>query len=171
MTTDALHQRAVGRGFTLVEVIAVMAIVGAIAGVVTPLVVGSSENFSLATSQRAAASRVDYAMLRVTRSIRNAHGALGGGADITTAGDSRIAFGCGLRIELLGSTLWLTEPSSAAAPLCQSVDVFRIEYLGEDGVTDTQGAPSETRRLRLVIESGRFAIQTTVFLAQSEMSP
>lgn len=157
-------------GFSLVELIAVMTVVGTIAGVAAPLMVGASDNFAIATRQRAAADRLDYALVRASRLLRAAPGAIGGGANIATAGESRIVFADGARLELLGSTLWIAPAGEAAAPLCQSVSVFQLTYLGADGETDTRADPGATRRIRMRLRSDDVEARTTVFLVQTELS-
>lgn len=167
MRVSPTGARASSRAFTLVELIAVMTIVGSIAGVVAPLMVSASDNYTIATRQRAAADRMDRALHRISHMIRSAPGV--GGADIVIAGDSRVTFGDGSRIELLGSTIWITDASGAAAPLCQSVDEVRFWYVAADGVTDSSVAPRDTRRIRVRVRSGGVDLCTTIHLAQTEI--
>ena len=95
-------------------------------------------------------------MERIVRLIREAPAmTLGSGVpDFTAADTSILEFATGERLELIGTTLWLTVPSQAASPLANEVSTFDLTYLGADGITNTMGSPSTTQRIdvRIVIQ-------------------
>lgn len=156
-------------GFTLTELIAVMTVLGALAGVVAPLAWSASDAFHHATEARGAMERCDFALVRMAQLFRESPAAPGGGAGITTARPNRVVFQDGARIELIGTTLWMAASDGVAAPLCQSVDEFEINYRAADGVTDASAAPAQTHSVALRIRSGKFELRTVVFLAQARV--
>src|SRR5690606_7361773 len=105
------------RAFTLIEMIAVMSIMGVLAGVATPLVWSASDAFAAATSTRDAIERCDYALQQMARLLRTEPAASEGESPIVAAHPSRLECAGGARIELIGTTLWLASSGAAAAPL------------------------------------------------------
>lgn len=154
------------RGFTLIELMASTVIVGILAGVVAPIILQLSTAHGLSSEQRQAAQAVGAATERVVRMIREAPALTVGShsPDITTAAPSLLQFGSGHRVELIGSTLWLTVPGESASPLLQNVSLFNLTYLGDDGVTDTSLSLLVTQRINIRLAAGGFEIDTAAFI-------
>lgn len=97
------------------------------------------------------------------RLLREAEGAATPGQlDIAVADPGHVEFADGRGLELQGSDLMLLS-ASVAAPICRDVDAFVIEYLADDGVTDTASAPQNTQRFNVTITSGDITLSVSAF--------
>lgn len=154
------------RGFTLIELMASTVIIGILAGVVAPIVLQLAIAHGVSSEQRQAAQAVGAATERVVRMIREAPSLTSGSSsvDITTGSATVLQFGSGHRVELIGSTLWLTVPGQSASPLLQGVSLFSMSYIGDDGVTNTSGALSTTQRINIQLAAGGFELNTAAFI-------
>lgn len=166
MTSARLNHSCRG-GFTVVELLAVMVVVGTIAAAVTPVLVGASQNHTIASQSRTSMDQLDFALMRITRLIKDAPAGESGGASIVRALPSQVAFEDGAEFQQIGSTLWITVPGAAAAPLCVDVQHVEFHYLGADGETDVSADPAETRRMRIELQIGESSLTTTVCLDQA----
>jgi prepilin-type N-terminal cleavage/methylation domain-containing protein len=154
------------RAFTLPELVASIVIVSAIAAVLAPVLLTSTDAYARATTQRSASEDAGAAMDRLVRTIRRVP-AINPGfpePDITTADSDHLVFVDGHEVELIGTTLWFTAPGQAPSPLCQNVEVFTLSYIGADGVTDTSSDPKRTQRCHIRLVVSGFELQTAVFL-------
>lgn len=144
--------------FTLVELIAVMVILGALAAATAPIVATAGQSYADASNLRAAADDLAYALQRAARTLRDAPG------NVIIATDGAIELSGGKRLERLGTTLWLTEPGEAPSPLCQDVTAFQITHLAEDGQTDSASDPAEIQRLHITAERSGVWLATVIHL-------
>jgi len=144
--------------FTLVELIAVMVILGALAAATAPIVASAGQSYADASNLRAAADDLAYALQRAGRTLRHASGS------VTIATDEAIELSGGQRLERLGTTLWLTEPGQAPSPLCQDVTTFQITHLADDGQTDCASDPADIQRLHITAERSGVWLATVIHL-------
>ncbi|MEC9374454.1 MAG: prepilin-type N-terminal cleavage/methylation domain-containing protein [Planctomycetota bacterium] len=153
-------------GFTLVELLATMVVVSAVAAVSTGLIYGFSKAYASAAEQRRSVERVSTALDRIVREIREAPASddVVGGMDLETAESDRIVFGNGVGFELDGSDLVMTNEDGASGPLCRDVERFELRYLGSDGVTDVSGDPAATQRIEIALSAGGVELRTAALL-------
>lgn len=123
--------------FTLIETIAVIVVVGVLAGVIVPVVAQSTTTFADMSEQRDRTEATSLALERIVRAFREAPDktASAGVPDINTATSSRLKFTDGTEVRLSGTTLWFNEPGQTESPLCQNVSAFELTYLGADGLS------------------------------------
>lgn len=154
------------RAFTLIELISVIVIMGAISAVIAPLVTAAATTHAQSASQRETAESLGAAMERIVRVLRETPATEPGEPtpDFTSAGASSVTLADGHAVELIDSTLWLTVPGETPAPLCQGVTEFHLDYLGADGVTDTTMSPDQTQRIEVTLASDAMELRTCVFL-------
>lgn len=162
-------RRARATAFTLIEAIATIVVVGALSGVTAPLLLAASRAFTRSSDLRSATAAADLAIDRAVRFLREAPEANGqaGVPDITTAQPSRVVFGDGSSLELIGSTLWFATEGLDPAPLCQNVSIFTLSYLGDDGrVLNFQGGdlPAHTHAIAIRLRSSEAELSTIAFL-------
>lgn len=156
--------------FTLIETIAVIVVVGLLAGVIVPVVAFSTTAFSEMSEARDRTESASLAMERIVRALREAgdEASAAGTPDIDVATASRVQFGDGTEVRLSGTTLWLNEPSQTESPLCQFVSAFELTYLGDDGLSLDPSVPANlplVRRLHIRLAcTGGAELRTSVFL-------
>lgn len=158
------------RAFTLVELLGVIVIFAALGGVISPVVLEATGAHRRAVTQRDAAQRAGYALERAVRLLRNTPPATPGDPTpgLAVALDDTVERSDGARVELIGTTLWLTPEGGVAAPLCQGVDAFELDYIGADGAADTSASPGSTQRIAIRIVVDGFELRTVVFLRITE---
>lgn len=144
--------------FTLVELIAVMVILGALAAATAPIVASAGQSYADASNLRVAADDLAYALQRAGRTLRDAKGS------VTFADDEAVELSGGQRLERLGTTLWLTEPGEAPSPLCQGVTTFQVLHLADDGASDSAGDLDDIQRLHITIERSGVWLATVIHL-------
>lgn len=155
------------RGFTVIEMVAVIVIMGTLAVVITPMVITASSSYTDSTHQRTAVSSLNYALDRISRLFREASPAVDGTTDITTALPGKVVFDDGSMVELIGTTLWFTAAGQTAQPLAQNINQFTISYLQKDGVTNSSSSPNTTHRVTIVIASDGVELRSAVFLRET----
>jgi len=134
-------------GFTLIELLAAIVVMSVISATIMPVIASASDSYVVARQVRSTTEHAAFALDRVTRITRQAPiGANDSGVDVTSALSSAIEFGDGTGVQLLGTTLEMLVPGENAVPLCFDVESFTIEYLGDDGVTNTAQTPELTQR-------------------------
>ena len=149
--------RRAHRGFTLIELIASMVIMAALAGASASVLMRAGDAFGDATDRRAMVSSASMAMDRVLHQIR---------VTPSLAAVSGTGFECssGLVVGLAGSTLELRD-GLGASPLCEGVATFGIVYYDADGAAvnaaDADAAGRVFRaEVRLVVERGNERFET-----------
>lgn len=151
-------------GFTMVELIVSIIVLGILAAIGGPLVLGVGESYARASKIREAADDVAFGMERCIRLLRETPmGVTNGEPDIIRAEAGAVEFNDGSGLELAGTTLELLLADGTRAPLVRDVDTFIIQYIGADGVTDTSGLPSQTRRYVLTLGAGGIELRSAVF--------
>lgn len=159
--------------FTLIETIAVIVVMGLLAGMIVPVVASSTNAFATMSEARDRTESASLAMERIVRAVREVDDDpdVAGAADLSIASVSRIRFADGTEVRLDGTTLWLDEPDETEAPLCQHVSAFEVTYLGDDGLELDPGVAANlplVRRLHIRIACSNAAeLRTSVFLRSS----
>lgn len=159
------------RGFTLIEVIAVIVVLGVVAGLASPIMLSMSETYRSALDQRTAAESASIALDRVMRIVRETPPVVGspGTPDITTATATRYTLGDGTSIELLGTNLMLTIPGEQPAVLCSDVTAFELTYLKDDSTELNLGAGdalSDVHKVDIRIACGPTELRAGAFLRE-----
>lgn len=149
------------RGFTLLEVLAAVLVMGVIGAVVLPVVTTASESYTVTREVRNSTERVAFALDRVSRIVRQAPiGADDTGLGVQSASASSLEFtdGTGFRVE--AGDLVMLVPGEDAALLCPDVDSIEITYLAADGQTNTLVTPTETHRVvvSVVVDQLRMSV-------------
>ena len=165
MTPSKNHYRA----FTLIEVIAVIVVMSIIAGVAAPVLLAVSNTYTQSMEHRTAAESVSIALDRIIRIVRETPElpAQQGAPDITAALPQRLELGDGTVVELTGSNLMLTLPTTAPAILCAGVSSFELLYLKEDAQPlDTAGGDptSDTYKVEIRIAAGDIELRSAAFI-------
>jgi len=153
-------------GFTLIEVIAVIVLLGIVAGVTLPLAGAAADRYAGAERVRTDAEHAAMAVDRIARLIREIP-ADADGVEVAALTPGRLETEAGALVERLGSTLWLTIPGEEASPLCQEVAAFALRYFGRDGLELDPGAgdaPADTHAIEVSLTRGRETLITRVFL-------
>lgn len=163
-TIAASVTRRSSHAFTLIEMIATVTILGIMGAAVLPVV--ESAGLLYAESARAARSveRASFAIDRVCRFLREIP--LNDGADalaIAAIEPAQIALESGDGLALDRGQLLITVDGRTAT-LCADVDAFELAAIGADGVTSTEGAPGQTRTIRVLLVVDGLEARTEVFL-------
>lgn len=144
-------------GFTLIEVIMVLVILGIVAGIVTPFVANAIRYWDLVRKERELISTARYAVNRVVREIRQ----LKNTNSITTYTDTDFAFtrikadGTDENVEFQQSGDILLRNSDELADDVQSLT---FTYLDVNGGTTSTPSSMRMVRIQLVLESGAVKI-------------
>jgi prepilin-type N-terminal cleavage/methylation domain-containing protein len=149
------------RGFTLIEATLTIIIIGIVAAVAMPVIVGAGDAYAYSAATRRTAEKGAYAIERVVRLLRDAPaGVLRGTVDLAQATPTLVRFGDGRGVELSGTTLSLRAADGTLSTLCDGVQAFTLEYLGADGVTDTSATPEDTQRFNITVRVGSFELRS-----------
>lgn len=159
------------QGFTLVELLAVLVLTAGVASVTTPIILAASEAFASAAAQRDSTESASMAVDRLVRMIR----AIPDGSEdapgvpaISSFSAGSLVLNDGTAVTLSGTSLELTLPGTAAAPLCTQVTAFEFTYYGDDGmVLDLAAAPPQqsVRSIGIhLVRSGAVELRTRAFL-------
>jgi len=152
------------RGVTLVEVTVSVVVLAVIAAIVAPALHAGAGAYAEATAARRAVERAAFALERCTRLFREAPlGTESGTLGIASASGTRVEFTDGRGVELADGTLWLLVGGEPSAPIARDVQGFAIEYLGDDGATDTSGEPASTHRVNITIRIGGMELRGSAF--------
>lgn len=158
------------RGFTLVEVIAVMLIMSLAAVVVMPVVSVLLTRIGDSQGRRTAAATVHTALDQITRTVREwpaENGELAGIVAYRDGGDLvglQVPGAGGFRLD--SGTLRLIDESGAEGVLCDAVDAFEVRVLDRTTddplLTDEDLVGGVTVQLR--IESGGVRADSVAFV-------
>ena len=168
-----MKRTSMQRGFTLIELIASMVVLGVVASVSAPLIGAASDSFVTSANNRDDIERLAHAMDRSVRLLREVPATAAGSGlpDIVVAATDNIEFADGAELELVGTTLMLTPAGGAASPLCTGVTAFELAYLAEDGLTDTIATPQTSQRIEIRIVAGGHELRSSVFFRVAMGSP
>lgn len=153
------------RGFTLVEALVSVVVMGILAAVIAPAISSATDAQSSVSELKRSALDAGYAMDRIVRLIRDIPL---NGVDLAATGNATsltLTDGRGLRIT--GSTLEYVE-AGQAYPLCTDVTDFRLAYVAADGLTTTT-APL-CQRIHVSLTSGEARL-TGAALPRVRMTP
>lgn len=157
-------------GFTLIELIAVMLVLGIAAGAVTPLLISLTDTARAARARYAAIDTLHHAIDRTARLLREAPPGPGGGIELTEATSTAFTLPDGRGVALDGDTLELDPGDGSSWPLADSVSEFTLTYLQSDGVTTTND-PAQTQRVAIRIGRDTMTLTTVVFFRTAEATP
>lgn len=167
-----MNRTSAPSGFTLVETIAVMVVLGVISAVLSSVLYTATDAYSIAETQRRSMDEIGFAMEKITRLIREepALSSDPGSSGLTEAGVSLLRFESGLRIELVGDAIEIEIPGQGEAVLLRDVDSCTFT-LYPDGPGDVDPidlgsgqSPAPARLIECRIESGPYILTTRVLL-------
>jgi len=134
------------RGWTLVEMIVVVAVLGTLAAFVAPVLVQALGAYEATDASVATYAKMRYAMERMAREIREVRRAPADTAnfDISAMSAASLSFvkddGTEVTLGSSGSTLTLGYTGTASGTLTDQVGAFALAYLQQDGTTAAAGA-------------------------------
>ena len=146
-------------GFTLIEVIATILVLGIISAVMLPLLQATTQTYATAAEQRSSAADLDNAVARIVSIIRSIQNS----ATLAEASAAAFELADGTRVEFNGDALFLTTPDHPSALLCPAIDAFDLEWLGADGTPldfDAGDNVAEVRLVNIAVRSGAVVIST-----------
>ncbi|MFZ4574430.1 MAG: type II secretion system protein [Phycisphaerales bacterium] len=156
------------RGFSLVEAMLSIVILGIIAASLAPTITAAADSYAQATAVRTRSERVGFAMERIVRLVRDVplvesstSLAASGTADSLTLSDGR-------GVMLTGSSLFMLDAAGQPALLCEGIDSFSLTYIADDGATATTAALCQ--RVHVSIASGGLTLNCAV-LPRVRMTP
>lgn len=147
-------RRLTPRGFTLVEVIAVIVILGVLGGVTSSLILNGAAAFTDSSVRMQLHGEASVALDRLVRELREIDADPAAGAPaphITEASVSVLAWGDDSRLRLDGADLLLAADGAAERLLCNAVSEFSIAYFDESNRPLLVGAsvpPADRPRIR-----------------------
>ncbi len=167
-----MRHRCFTSGFTLVETIAVMVVLGVISAVLSSVLYSATDAYSTAETQRRSIEEISFAMEKIARLVREHPGSASdpGSSGLTEADSDLLRFESGLRIERVDDTIEIEVPGLGEAVLLTGVDSveFRLYPDGPGDVDpidlDSGQSPAPARMLEFRIESGSYALSTRVLL-------
>jgi prepilin-type N-terminal cleavage/methylation domain-containing protein len=151
-------------GFTLLELMASVLIMGVISAVLLPVISASSDAYTVTREIRANTENMAFAIDRIARIIREAPiGTDSTGLGVQTATVSTITFTDGTGFELDTDGIMMLVPGESPTLLCPDVDSIQIQYFASDGVTSTLVTPTETHRIVVTITTGQLQMSIVAF--------
>ena len=169
--------RHANRGFSLVELVVVIVLLGLMAAVSANLISDTMLASYTATNNQASGSAARYAAERITREVRELSYGATGGYQITTMTATSLAFtkqdGTVVTITSSAGTLTLRYTSvGAAQTLATGVSSFAFAYMDQLGATTTD--PEEVRFVQVTMSiqnatTGKTdSLRTRIFLRNAQ---
>jgi prepilin-type N-terminal cleavage/methylation domain-containing protein len=153
------------RGFTLVECICAITVVGVVSAVVLPVINSATTSYVNVARSRDASENVAYALDRCVNLLQDAPlRANNGSISIRSANSTSIRFTDNRGLSLAGRVLSIRDSGGATAALLRDVQTFSIGYFAADGVTSTASAPQNSWICTLQIRHADFELRTSVYL-------
>lgn len=155
------------RGFTLIEMMGTLVVVGAVAAVVSPMVLKSSEAFARSASQRRTCEQVSLALDRLTKTLREAPSKSGvaGATDFSQASATAFTLGNGNSVEVSSGSLILGSDTIKSVPICRNVTDFSLAYFDGAGASVNVASGTDTvRRVHISLTADGVSLSTTVWL-------
>ncbi len=150
-------------GFTLLELLAAVVIMSIISVTLMPVIGSASESFAVARNVRSSTDRAGFALDRMTRIIRQAPiGDAQSGIGIASATSSSLVFTDGTGFQLTGTTLEMLVVGGLPVPLCFDVSSLQLDFLGDNGITNTLSAPETTHRIAVTIQTENVSMSVLV---------
>jgi len=157
--------------FTLIEMIAVLTLTAAIAGVTAPILLSASGAFTDANAQRERTEAASMALERVVRTLREIpdRGQAGPGVpSIAGMTGSSITLEDGTAFTLSGQVLMMSVAGGQPARLCTGVAAFELTFIGSDGSALDPAAGDTPAQVRVVeirlAREGAIELRTRVLL-------
>ena len=164
------------RAYTIIEMIAVIVVIGTISSVVGSIVQASVTSYADASSQREAQESQSFALERMVRALREAAPLVGtvGTPGLVTADGDRCVFEDGTAFGLSGTDLLLTPPGGVQGPLARNITAFELRYIGDAG-TELNFAGGDTidmvRTIWIHLQSNMVDTHTCVYLRAAMGTP
>lgn len=162
MSTAARTSR---RGFTLIEMLCAMVVIGLIATLAAGFVIQASSSFTVAGTGAQVLLEANSAMDRISRELRGIQ-LSSGSLNVSSISSSSISYNSGSSITLNSGTLSLTTPTSGSSPLAVGVTSFTLEALDNQGTLLTlplaSPATSTIQRLRITVTLTRGTTSETL---------
>lgn len=164
----AQHTRA---AFTLIEVMATLAVVGALAMVSSRLVLDSADAYADAVARARLCSDMSAALERLTIELRSAplsSESSPSGADLTALDASAISWndGSSSRVVALVGTELVSTTGGSAAPLLEGVTGFTVRALDDNhaplSLPRSGSSCREARRIEITITCERGGVEETL---------
>ena len=142
-------------GFTLLELLVSVVLMGVIGSVLLPVVSSASDSYTTTREVRNATERMAFALDRMSRMVRQAPiGADDEGVGIRMATASSIEFTDGSGFRLESNQILMLVPGGSPVLLCDDIDQLQITLIGADGVTSTVASPQNTHRVVVMAQTG-----------------
>lgn len=161
-TSRHAHRRTLRRGYSMVETVISLVVIGVIAAASMPLISSAADNAVVARRTRKSADGAQFAMERVTRLLRDCPGS-STSLGITAATASSVTFSSGKRVYLSGTNLMLVESPGNEAILASDVTSFVIEYLADNATNSTLATPATTARFNITIVKDGVELRASAF--------
>ncbi len=159
------RQRRARSGFTLVECICAITVIGVVSAVVLPVINSATTSYVNAAQARDASENVAYALDRCVNLLQDAPlDPTTGAVSISSANSTSIRFTDNRGLSLSGGVLSIQDANGTTAVLLRSVQTFTIGYFAVDGVTSTASAPQNSWICTVQIRHADFELRTSVYL-------
>ncbi|XVJ58126.1 MAG: prepilin-type N-terminal cleavage/methylation domain-containing protein [Tepidisphaera sp.] len=171
MHKTSRHPRSSGtsRGFTLVECICAITVIGVVSAVVLPVINSATTSYVNAARARDVSENVAFAMDRCVNLLRDAPMKPGtADLDILSASSTSIRLSDNHAISFAGGVLSITSLAGVTAPLLRDVESFSIGYFAQDGFTSTLASPESTWICVIRIKSSDFELSQAAFLRHGD---
>lgn len=160
--------RRSGAGFTLIETVAVIVIVGLLGGIVGPLMVGAADAYAGARDGRRAVEDASFALDRIVRLLRESpEGDAPGTPAFSKITPEAFSFADGTQVIWADDELLFQQGAGPLSPLCRKVTAFEVRYLRGDGLPLDAGAgddASDVRRVEVRLVADGQDLRTCVYL-------
>ncbi len=164
-----LVHRSTRRGFTLIEAVATMTILAAIATVASNIILTSADGYLDASTSAQLHTELSIGLDRLVREVRNIDlddSASEIAPDIDAVTPSSIDWGGNNSVALVGTEVQITEDGGIAAILLTDASSFSIQCYDEDNTalsTTLSGSGCDViRRIELTISLQRHGVTETL---------
>jgi len=168
MKSRLIH-RSVRRGFTLIEAVATMTILAAIATVASNIILTSADGYLNASTSAQLHTEMSIGLDRLVREVRNINLDESAGdiaPDIDSVTASSVDWSGNNSVAFAGDELQITEDGGSAAILLTDVSSFNIQCFDEDNAalsTTLSGSGCDViRRIELTISLQRHGVTETL---------
>lgn len=152
-------------GFTLVECVCAIIVIGVTSAVVFPVINSATTGYANATRAREVSDDVSYAMDRALLLLRDTPVATStGNAQLSTLTSTSVTFTDARSLALVSGKLQMTTASGATAPLLSNVESFTLAAFGQNGVTSTLASPAGTWMYTVRIKASGFELRGAAFV-------
>ncbi|MEM9372401.1 MAG: type II secretion system protein, partial [Planctomycetota bacterium] len=149
------------RGFTLLELVLAMLVMGVIGATVTPVIVAETDAYATARALRSETQATRFAIDRITRCLREAPAGSVTRLSVASGSESSLMFSDGNGIQLTDTTLEIVTPD-ATAPIARNISGLTIDYIDDDGVSPVAD-PANTHRFHIEFMTDNQTIRFRVF--------